>query len=68
MIGYKIAKNGDRRVIVTLEIPADALTNMGRSTVAVRETATYRVNKVIVLKIEDSEGNCYDVHLPSTIY
>jgi antitoxin component YwqK of YwqJK toxin-antitoxin module len=60
MIGYKIAKNGDKRVVVTLEIPSDALTNMGRSSIAVRETAKYRANKAIILKIEDVEGNCYE--------
>ena len=59
MIGYKIAKNGERRVVVTLEIPSDALTNMNRSTVAVKETAKYRTNKAKVLKIEDNEGNWY---------
>ena len=59
MIGYKIAKNGERRVVVTLEIPNDALTNMNRSSIAVKETAKYRANKAKVLKIEDDEGNCY---------
>ena len=59
MIGYKIAKNGEKCVVVTLEIPSDALTNMDRSTVVVKETAMYRTNKAKVLKIEDEEGNCY---------
>jgi antitoxin component YwqK of YwqJK toxin-antitoxin module len=59
MIGYKIAKNGEKRVVVTLEIPRDALTNMNRSSIAVRDTAKYRANKAKVLKIEDDEGNCY---------
>ena len=59
MIGYKIAKNGERRVVVTLEIPSDAPTNMNRSSVVVKDTAKYRANKAKVLKIEDNEGNCY---------
>jgi hypothetical protein len=59
MIGYKIAKNGDKRVVITLEIPSDALTNMNRSSVLVKETAIYRTNKAKVLKIEDTDGNCY---------
>jgi len=59
MIGYKVAKHGDVRVVVTLEIPCDALTNMNRSSIAVKETAKYRANKAKVLKIEDDEGNCY---------
>jgi len=59
MIGYKSAKHGDKRVVVTLEIPEDALTNMGRSKVAAKETAKYCANKANVLKIEDDEGNCY---------
>jgi antitoxin component YwqK of YwqJK toxin-antitoxin module len=66
MLGYKIAKNGDKRVIVTLEIPSDALTNMDRPTVIVKDTATYRANKVVVLKIEDAEGNCYETATSSS--
>jgi hypothetical protein len=60
MIGYKIAKNvaGDR-VVVTLEIPADALTNTERTNIAVRETAKYRANKATVLRIEDAAGKEY---------
>ena len=61
MIGYKVAKNGEKRVVVTLEIPSDALTNMDRSTVAVKETAKHRASKAKVLKIEDEEGNCYPI-------
>jgi hypothetical protein len=69
MIGYKIAKNVDcDRVLITLEIPSDALTNMERSAISVRETAKYRANKATVLKIEDAAGkeypmatsSCYD--------
>jgi antitoxin component YwqK of YwqJK toxin-antitoxin module len=60
MIGYKVAKNGgDTRVVITLEIPEDALTNMERSTIRVKDTAKYRTNKAIVVKIEDQKGNKY---------
>jgi antitoxin component YwqK of YwqJK toxin-antitoxin module len=60
MLGYKAAKNGDRRVVITLEIPEDALSNIERTSVKFKETAQYRANKVKVLKIEDSEGKEYD--------
>jgi hypothetical protein len=59
MIGYKACKAGDTQVIVTLEIPADAITNMSRSTVVVRETAKHRTDKAKVLKIEDETGREY---------
>ena len=59
VIGYKIAKNGTNRVIVTLEIPEDAKTNMNRSSIAVKETAKYRANKAKVLTIEDDSGISY---------
>jgi hypothetical protein len=59
MIGYKVCKAGDTRVIVTLKIPADAITNMGRKSAVVRETAKYRTNKAKVLKIEDEAGREY---------
>jgi len=60
MIGYKIAKHGAVSVIVTLEIPTDAQTNMTRSNIAIPETAKYRANKVVVLQIEDTAGTCYN--------
>jgi antitoxin component YwqK of YwqJK toxin-antitoxin module len=60
MLGYKAAKNGDTRVLITLEIPEDALTNIERTSVKVKETAKYRANKVKILKIEDSEGKEYE--------
>ncbi len=59
MIGYKLAFNNITRVIITLEIPKDALTNINRTSVAVKETAKYRANKVKVVKIEDKDGNTY---------
>ena len=58
-IGYKIAKAGETRVVVTLEIPEDALTNINRKNVAVKEYAKHRCNKAKVLKIEDEDGNEY---------
>lgn len=53
-----IAKHGDTRVVVTLEIPSDARTNMDRSSV-VRENVEHRTSKAKVIKIEDAEGTCY---------
>ena len=59
MIGYKIAKNDITRVIVTLEIPKDAQTNMGRSSVAFPATAKYRASKAKVLAITGAQGAAY---------
>lgn len=39
MIGYKIVAHREKRVVVTLEIPRDARTNMNRSSIAVRDNA-----------------------------
>jgi len=60
MLGYKAAKNGDTRVVITLEIPEDALTNLKRTSIVNSQKAKYRANKVKVLKIEDAEGNAYE--------
>ena len=59
MIGFKCAKVDDVRVLVTLDIPEDAITNINRTNVAVKETAKYRANKAKVIKIEDVDGNEY---------
>jgi len=72
MIGYKIAqvhnlsyKSGGlndqdiRRVLVTLEIPDDAKTNLHRKDIVDSTKAKYRCNKAKVLKIEDNEGTEY---------
>ncbi len=59
MIGYKVAINNDKRVIITLEIPEDAKTNLHRSNIIDAHKAQYRANKARVLKIEDTEGNEY---------
>ena len=59
MIGYKAAFNENTRVVITLEIPDDALTNINRTSVVVKEKAKHRANKVKVLKIEDKQGKEY---------
>ena len=60
MLGYKVAKNDDVRVVVTLFISTCAQTNVNRSSVMVKETAKHRANKALVLEIQDSEGKYYD--------
>lgn len=63
MIGYKIAKvqsnNKQKRVLVTLEIPQDAKTNLNRSDIVDATKAKYRCNKAKVIKIEDIECRKY---------
>ena len=34
MLGYKVGKHDDTRVIITLEIPEDAITNINRKDIA----------------------------------
>ena len=61
MLGYKVAKSLlDKKVIITLEIPEDAITNMKRKDIFNAETAQYRTNKALVIKIEDNDGVTYD--------
>ena len=60
MLAYKVAENAGKRVIVTLQIPDDALTNMNRSSIVNKETAWYRTNKAVVVKIESKKGKLYD--------
>jgi antitoxin component YwqK of YwqJK toxin-antitoxin module len=62
MLGYKIArhqvtKQDPRLVIVTLEIPKDAKTNLHRKNIINPYKAKYRCNKAKVLKIEDVKKN-----------
>lgn len=64
MLGYKYAKSNGIHVIITLEISKDAITNMGRSSVVIKETAKYRTNKAKVLAIEDMRGNSYEIASP----
>jgi antitoxin component YwqK of YwqJK toxin-antitoxin module len=59
MIGYKAAKVGKTRVLITLDIPEDAITNVDRTSVVVKDTAKYRTNKAKVVKIEDKDGKEY---------
>ena len=60
MLGYKIAKSLGKRVVITLEIPEDAITNVKRSNIVNAETAKYRTMKAKVIKIEDSDGKTYN--------
>ena len=61
MIGYKVAQTTDeKRVIITLDIPHDACTNMNRTNIINKDTAKYRTNKATVLYIEDENGNMYE--------
>ena len=61
MIGYKVAQTTDeKRVIITLDIPNDACTNMNRTNIVNKDTATYRTNKATVRSIEDENGNIYE--------
>ena len=59
MIGYKVAQH-EGRVLITLEIPDDAITNMNRKKIVNKQLAKYRTNKAKVLKIEDSNGKEYE--------
>ena len=68
MIGYKVAHSTDeKRVIITLDIPDDACTNMNRTDIVNKDTAKYRTNKATVLSIEDENGNMYET-ATSSIY
>ena len=60
MLGYKVAKSFGKRVVITLEIPEDAITNMKRTNIVHAETAKYRTMKAKVIKIEDSDGKTYN--------
>ena len=60
MLGYKVAKSFGKRVVITLEIPEDAITNVKRSNIVNAETAKYRTMKAKVIKIEDSDGKTYN--------
>ncbi len=60
MLAYKSAIHYIRTpVVITLEIPDDAITTMNRSGIVNRQTAKYRTNKAKVLKIEDDAGTEY---------
>ena len=57
MIGYKIAYTEGKRVLVTLNIPDDALTNINRDGVKDIKYAKHVCNKANVVSIEDERGN-----------
>lgn len=59
MLGYKAAKHDETRVLITLEIPSDAKTNVDRKYVVDKQKAKHRMNKAKVLKIEDETGKTY---------
>ena len=62
MIGYKIAKVGGEggiRVVVTLVIPSDAVTNIGRKDIVDVTYAKHRTNKARVIDIEDENRKKY---------
>jgi antitoxin component YwqK of YwqJK toxin-antitoxin module len=59
MLGYKIAKSSGTRVLVTLEIPSDARTNITRCDIVNTQYAKHRCDRALVMSIEDSEGNRY---------
>lgn len=60
MLGYKVAQSEHEKVIVTLEIPEDAITNMNRQDVVDVSKAKHRTNKAKVISIEDLKGNTYN--------
>lgn len=67
-LAYKTAKTKDgKSVVITLEVPEDALTNFHRGSAIVKETAKYRVSKAKVLVIEDEKGKKYS-ECVSSIY
>jgi len=68
MLGYKVAVTDTNiGVLVTLEIPDDAITNIYRKNVVNINTAYHRTNKARVIRIEDRFGNEYE-YARSTMY
>ena len=64
MLGYKIAQvrlnnKENKRVLITLEIPNDAKTNINRENIFDPIKAKYRSNKVKVIKIQDENNYEY---------
>ena len=60
MNGYKISYIGSTKVLITLLIPDDALTNKNRYTILNSLHAKYRCNKAYVIDIVDENNNTYD--------
>lgn len=60
MIGYTDGDYSYTRVVITIEIPEDARTNLNRPNIEFKETARYQTDKCKVLKIEDADGKEYE--------
>ena len=58
-IGFVINNNNIRKVLITLLIPNNALTNMNRENIIDKKHAKYRCNNAYVVEIEDNYKN-YD--------
>jgi len=57
MIGYKIVfdiNNKHKRLLATLQIPEDALTNIGRTGLVDTKYAKHRCNKALVVSLENT--------------
>jgi antitoxin component YwqK of YwqJK toxin-antitoxin module len=60
IIGYKIGFTNNRKVLIKLSIPNDALTNKDRDTIIDPKYAKYRCNRAYVVYIIDMYENEYD--------
>ena len=64
MIGYKIGQiilgNTQIKVLITLEIPNDAQTNLNRTNIKHKEYAKYRCNKALVISKKDKKENKHE--------
>ena len=60
MKGYKIGYVGTTKVLITLLIPNDALTNENRNTIINPLHAKYRCNKAYVIDIVDENDYAYE--------
>lgn len=60
MEGYKIGLSNNKKVLITLLIPDDALTNKNRYTIIDYKHAKYRCNKAYVIDIRDMYNNSYE--------
>jgi antitoxin component YwqK of YwqJK toxin-antitoxin module len=61
IIGYKIGFTNNRKVLIILLIPSDAITNKDRYTIIYPIYAKYRCNKAYVIDIIDMYENEYDI-------
>jgi len=60
IIGYKIGFTNNRKVLIKLLIPYDAITNKNRHAIVDPKYAKYRCNKALVVYIIDMYENEYD--------